>query len=288
MSNVSSASTPREIDEHLADLHTERQRLGAMVASAANSFYHIAGARRQYVGRSLEYNLSFEEAEAKVHATAAGDETYMGRRAQDAIDELEAARTALAAKKAEIEQTNKLYTGWSRFFVVTSSQGHIHSSMHCTSCYDTTTYGWLPQLSGKDEADAVENCGPALCSVCFPSAPVAHQGGKISTDDAQRLASGATMAELKAEREAVKQAKLDAKAEKARKASIRAQKLMSKVDAFYEAHGGFDAVMAMDSVYNLTMSLQTTVGDVISDDHREFRGDRRYSKNPRALITEVR
>lgn len=295
MSNVSSASTPREIDEHLASLHSERQRLSAQVDSDATSFYHIAGARRQYYGRSLEYNMSFQEAEEKVHKLADGDETYRGHDAQKAIERLTVSRAELAAKKVEIEQTDKLYIGWSRFFVVTSSQGHIHSSMFCSSCYDTTTYGWLPQLSGKNEADAVEACGPALCSVCFPTAPVEHQGGKISTDDAQRLANGATMAELKAEREAAKQAKADAKAEKARKAAIRAQRLMGKVEAFYAANGGFEAVMARplfqgpDAVYGLTRlsGLQTTVADVIHDDHREFHGERRYGKNPRGVIAEA-
>ena len=41
-------------------------------------------------------------------------------------------------------------------------------------------YGWLPKLSGMTEAEAVEEHGPALCSVCFPSAPVEWQGGKIT------------------------------------------------------------------------------------------------------------
>src|SRR5271166_137679 len=45
-----------------------------------------------------------------------------------------------------IEEAESEYTGWSRFFLVTSSQGHIHSSMRCSSCFQTTTYGWLPEL----------------------------------------------------------------------------------------------------------------------------------------------
>lgn len=64
---------------------------------------------------------------------------------------------------------------WSRFYLVTSSSGHIHSSMCCSTCNKgqrRTTFALLPELSGKDEKAAVEKLGPALCSVCFPSAPV--------------------------------------------------------------------------------------------------------------------
>ena len=64
------------------------------------------------------------------------------------------------------------YEGWSRFFLVTSSKGHIHSSMNCSTCQWTTTYGWLPDVSGLDEEAAVEAHGALLCTICFPSAPV--------------------------------------------------------------------------------------------------------------------
>jgi len=61
---------------------------------------------------------------------------------------------------------------WSRFFLVTSSDGRIHSSRSCSTCRPTTEYGWLPRLSGRTEAEAVNEHGPLLCSVCFPTAPV--------------------------------------------------------------------------------------------------------------------
>ena len=61
---------------------------------------------------------------------------------------------------------------WSRFFLVVSSDGHIHSSMNCSTCHPHTRYAWLPDLSGLTEADAVEAHGTRLCSICYPSAPV--------------------------------------------------------------------------------------------------------------------
>lgn len=61
--------------------------------------------------------------------------------------------------------------GWSRFFLVKNNGGHIHSSMSCSTCYPTTQFGWLPNLSGQTEAEAVAKHGAILCTVCYPSAP---------------------------------------------------------------------------------------------------------------------
>ena len=41
-----------------------------------------------------------------------------------------------------------------------------------------TSFGWLTDLSGASEAEAVEKCGPLLCTVCFPSAPLEWTNGR--------------------------------------------------------------------------------------------------------------
>lgn len=61
--------------------------------------------------------------------------------------------------------------GWTRSFLV--SKGHAHSSTSCSSCYSTTEYYWLTELSGSDEAQIVELAGERACTVCYSSAPVA-------------------------------------------------------------------------------------------------------------------
>lgn len=53
----------------------------------------------------------------------------------------------------------------------------------------TTTFGWLPALSGQTETEAVGEFGSVLCSVCFPSAPVAWQGGKLTKSAAAKAAA---------------------------------------------------------------------------------------------------
>ncbi len=73
------------------------------------------------------------------------------------------------ARNAARELDESLYTGWTRFFLVQ----HIHNSMHCSSFRWNTRIQWLPDVSGLTEAEAVAEHGATLCTICFPTAPVA-------------------------------------------------------------------------------------------------------------------
>lgn len=155
------APTPVEIDTALADLWTRWSRVDNQVAS-----YRKASA-----------------------------DPFTAKRYANRLAEAESECRTL---KAEIRELEALYTGWSRFFLVTNTNGHIHSSMNCSTCYLSTTFSWLPQLSGSTERDAVEECGEILCSVCFPSAPVAWTTGvsktAAATKDARATAKAAQQA----------------------------------------------------------------------------------------------
>ena len=98
----------------------------------------------------------------------------------DAIAARDAARQAIDAHEVA-------YTGWARFVLVTSSAGHVHSSMHCSTCHLTTTYAPVVQLSGCTEAEAVDLLGSTLCTVCFPTAPVEGKVAKITKAQANKL-----------------------------------------------------------------------------------------------------
>ena len=68
--------------------------------------------------------------------------------------------------------------GWTRFYLVASSNGHIHSSTACHTCNkgkNPTQFALVPSLSGTSVEDAVAKLGHALCSVCFPEAPVEYR-----------------------------------------------------------------------------------------------------------------
>ena len=64
-----------------------------------------------------------------------------------------------------------------RAFVV--PDGHVHRSMGCSTCYPTTEFGWVTELSGSTEAEIIEAAGSRACTVCYQNAPVDALAGRI-------------------------------------------------------------------------------------------------------------
>jgi len=82
---------------------------------------------------------------------------------------IKAAELAEVPYKAEWSRRG----GWTRaYLVVTKGQGHVHRSTHCTTCFPTTQFHWLIQLSGASEQEIVDQAGERACTVCYASAPV--------------------------------------------------------------------------------------------------------------------
>lgn len=133
---------------------------------------------------------------------------------------LERYQESLAAVVAEAQPFNDEFErrgGWARYFLVTNGNGHVHKSMHCSTCFPTTQYAWLVDLAAKNEHQMVEAHGESACSVCFPSAPSEYEAMKAAgrVSHAER----ATNAE-KAARDA----------ERARRASEKESKAISNPD----------------------------------------------------------
>lgn len=89
----------------------------------------------------------------------------------------ESARLAYEDASIAVDQCNDEYARrkWDRYWLVTSSDGHIHASTECSTCNKglfATGFALVPYLSGAGAKDAVADLGSALCSVCFPDAPV--------------------------------------------------------------------------------------------------------------------
>ena len=103
---------------------------------------------------------------------------------------------------SEILDLNEIYDQdpWTRAFLVLASNGHVHSSMDCNTCFPTTRYNWLVQYSNDDEKTIVEDAGQDACTICYPSAPaeVLNRPSRIVTAD--KIAK----AQAKAERDAKK------------------------------------------------------------------------------------
>lgn len=195
--------SPQVHDEAIAALYHGLAKAKQARQSKAYSIMSMAGYRRRYFGREQAWSrqttisgddwnterVTLEDALAKLENSDLDQrDLKAGKTPRQALAALVDADQYIHEIKDQINFAEKQYTGWSRFFLVTSSPGHIHDSMHCSSCRPTTSYGWLPELSGKSETEAVEAHGPALCSVCFSSAPTEMIGGKISKAQAERKA----------------------------------------------------------------------------------------------------
>jgi hypothetical protein len=120
--------------------------------------------------------------------------------------EIDSIKSKISAVNVEINKLNAIYNQdpWTRAFLVINSNGHVHSSMDCSTCFATTRYNWLIQYSNDDEKTIVEDAGQDACTVCYPSAPadVLNRPSRIVTAD--KIAK----AQAKAERDAKKVARI--------------------------------------------------------------------------------
>lgn len=94
--------------------------------------------------------------------------TRLEARAAECQAEMDAAQVEMAPFHAEYDRRG----GWTRFFMVMNNGGHLHRSTHCSTCYPTTQFAWMPEYSGSNEAEIVALAGEDCCTVCYPSAPV--------------------------------------------------------------------------------------------------------------------
>lgn len=93
------------------------------------------------------------------------------------IMELVSKETDLSAQRYALNQEYHLRR-WTRYYLVNNSNGHVHSSMACTTCFVTTQYRWLTTESGRTAEDIVADAKAQACTVCFPWAPVTDERGK--------------------------------------------------------------------------------------------------------------
>lgn len=180
-----------EVDTKLADLYERLYKVNASLDANKLTLARLCGIRPTYVTRNRTEILVdgkpalvadlIERLRARLDSLAAWErrdaEKALANR-EGYMAELAAIRDAMKPLDADFDANR-----WSRFFLVKNHGGHIHSSMSCSTCFPTTRFGWLPDLSGLTEKDAVDAHGPLLCSVCFPTAPVEWTLGKKDDDD---------------------------------------------------------------------------------------------------------
>jgi len=192
-----------EIDTRLAELAEMQYRLTQTMGWQADQIHDCAGdkkvapERTDTYGRRPErqWQMTFAEAVATCESSADSWRQSAAAKYRVMADEM----SALRAEQTELHIVWYEWR-WSRYFFVTNTNGHIHESMHCSTCYDTTDYQWLTHLSDRTEAEAVADWGKVLCSVCYPSAPTEWTDGL----PVAKIAAREEAARCKAERLAKK------------------------------------------------------------------------------------
>lgn len=186
----------RHIDGELAQLYRQETQLRDKLAQTRRYIISYSGPEYYYRGSQRVTDMTYDQALGILtealdqmpegysdYASLPGiKDSPRAKSVADLIQRVADTEEAIVEVKQQQVPYDETFAEhrWSRFFLVTSSTGHIHRSMSCSTCRPTTRYGWLPDLSGKTEADAVAEHGPALCSVCFPSAPLDWTGSKLT------------------------------------------------------------------------------------------------------------
>lgn len=113
----------------------------------------------------------------------------------------------LTTDVSPLEQEFHRRGGWTRYYLVDNTNGHVHPNTRCSSCFPTTVYAWMIEESGMSAEDLVEKAGEQACTFCFPWAPVDTLRRKSKLESPERKAARLEREAKKAEREAKKAAK---------------------------------------------------------------------------------
>jgi hypothetical protein len=258
-----------ETDTALADLYTKESAEQMRAHSDIEALRRTVGQNRDY--RTQAWSGSLNEAFVRpTNEWAAREHDRFMASYNGHLATLAEIQTAMAPLTA-VYRAN----GWNRFFLV--QDGHIHSSMNCSTCYVTTRFSWLPELSGLTEADAVEAYGEILCSICFPSAPVAWCNGRSKASIAAETAKAAEKAERDAKK-AAKQLFADGRSIKVphdRIATIAAAKMwLTESQTWRDGHLSYPAEAIAEVADALADRLGITAEQVMSDAVRRAKARR--------------
>lgn len=177
-------------DERLLELRQELGKALARVDDRIDTLRRIAGQHKSYSSRS-QYtwrksrtdgtHASLQDAIEAVEAMVAAGDTYVpmysGAPSKYLAAYTEAAGFVAAARSA-IEAHEADYTGWNRYWLCCSSNGHVHHA-HCSSFRLNTRIALVPSLSGASVEAAVASLGPIMCTKCYPSAPTEWTDSKL-------------------------------------------------------------------------------------------------------------
>lgn len=128
-----------------------------------------------------------------------------------ALEAVEQSQDEVRRHRAVLDEADRQWQArgmWSRaFLVVGGGDGHVHSSMSCSTCNKGATptqFQWMTGYSDAGEERIVADAGWRACTVCYPTAPVGDQKSlptrMFSRDDEEKAAARAERERKAAER----------------------------------------------------------------------------------------
>lgn len=171
---------PKEIDGQLAQIYREKMRADYRRASCLSDLHGAAGDRRNY-GRGMpQWGMSDETCLQRVQE-AAEKTDYTGseaRRTLAALAKADAKIEELREQARPLDEEFAIRGGWPRAFIVTNKDGHVHSSMNCSTRnrgQSDKQFAWMTDYSGDTEDEIVADAGWRACTLCYPDAPVGDE-----------------------------------------------------------------------------------------------------------------
>lgn len=168
-----SQASEQQIDTALARLYTREFDIETRyLASAHQSLQLAVQRRRQPVPGSAAALL------AAAHTIADLDASEIGRRCRETAEQYEAIVAQINTLRAAAMPLNSEFDhrgGWTRAFLVTGADGHVHASMSCSTCNRgiyNTQFQWLPEYSAQTEEQIIADAGWRACAICFEGAPI--------------------------------------------------------------------------------------------------------------------
>lgn len=184
-------ATPVEIDTRLADLFSKISDIAHTRNMAQARIQRIDDAEPGSYESLLPQNSPQERAKLA-----------------EEVERLEGEiSTIMADGVAPINEEFWRRGGWTRYYQVDNTNGHVHKDQDCKTCFPDTRYEWLVEQSGMSAEDLVKMAGEEACTVCFDWAPVDVLKQKSRLEAPKRKAARLEREAKKAARDAAKAAK---------------------------------------------------------------------------------
>jgi len=249
--------TPAEIDTRIGQLSLDAQRASYAIKRAVDTIHHAAGDTRSVRGG---WKMIDDAARITLPPEA------LLRLMQDEAK----ARAEHAHIIGQIQALDAIWRQhfWTRYYFCTNTNGHIHTSERgCSTVQPTTGMSFQPQLSGRTPSQVVAEHGPALCSVCYPDAPVGHTSSNLTAIERERT---------RPERDA----------RKAEIATARALKNLTGAEQFRTRYNGdrVETVAACKALIRKAIETQVEAEWTSTDEYAKVYTDQEMAARHRANI----